>query len=72
MHGFALFPFGGFTKDAEDLFQALHVGFGLLQVIFKGSLEFFVVSSFGHLGQSLEQLFFGVVQVLEFFDKRFT
>jgi hypothetical protein len=60
-----------FVQFAKHLFQALHVGAGLLQVGFKAFLQLGIAGSLGHFWQGLHQLLFGVVEILDFVDQEF-
>jgi len=50
----------------EDFLEALGVDFRFFEVFGKTCGQFFVVSSFSHLGQRFDQLIFRAVEVLQF------
>jgi hypothetical protein len=47
------------------------VNFGLLQVLLESFLELGVLRGFGHLWESLNELRFGMQEVLQIFDQQF-
>ena len=56
------------NEQFESLLQALHVALGLFEMFLKGGAEFLVIGRLGHLGERLDELIFGVQQVLHFLD----
>ena len=54
---------------SKAVLQALHMDFGLQQVLFESLLELGMVGGLRHLGQRADELRFGVKQILQLFDK---
>ena len=61
-------PDGFSPRFLEDLLEALHVAASLLQMLFEAVAKLVRIGGLGHLGQSLHQLVFGVVNILQFVD----
>ena len=57
---------GFFTENVENLLYSSDVFFGFLQVGAECFFEFIMLGGLGHFGEGFDQLFFSVVDVLEF------
>ncbi len=56
---------GGFADQFEHLLQALDMTFGLFEMLLEAGLQLGRLGRLGHLGQRLDDLLFGVIDVLE-------
>ena len=69
-HALALLPLRRQAEQLEDFFEPLDLAFGLDPVLLEGGLQVGVVGGLGHLGECLEDLAFGVIDVLQFVDEQ--
>src|SRR5204862_4868401 len=59
------------SQQIKDLVEALDMHLGLIMVLFEGGAELVRIGSLRHLGQSLQYLLFGVIDVLQRIREQF-
>src|SRR5438045_146828 len=64
----ALGPFGFLAEFFKNLFQTFNLRLCLVEMLFNRRAQFLVGGFLGHLGESFDDLIFGVVNVFEFVD----
>jgi len=65
LNRFTGFSLGAFSDELEDLLQPLHMRLGLFLVLLESSLAFGALRRPRHLRQCLQNLAFGIEDVLE-------